>query len=143
MTRLILNIFRANGALLAAGDRLTASIGLTSARWQVMGAIASAETPLTVAAVAKSMGLTRQNVRVIVKELEAGGMLRLATNPQHQRASLVMLTAKGKRIETAVRALQEPFVEALSKDLDPRRIADCSDLLQTITVLLKSPSKDR
>jgi hypothetical protein len=39
-TALILEVFRFNGRLLAAGDKLVANLGLTSARWQVLGAIA-------------------------------------------------------------------------------------------------------
>jgi hypothetical protein len=45
-TELILETFRLNGLLLEAGDRLVADIGLTSARWQVLGAIALAPVPL-------------------------------------------------------------------------------------------------
>ena len=47
-TKLILSTFRANGLLLDAGDFLTAREGLTSARWQVLGALALADRPLTV-----------------------------------------------------------------------------------------------
>ncbi|MDH3233798.1 MAG: MarR family transcriptional regulator, partial [Alphaproteobacteria bacterium] len=39
VTALILETFRLNGRLLAAGDRLVGDLGLTSARWQVLGAI--------------------------------------------------------------------------------------------------------
>jgi hypothetical protein len=42
-TQLILDTFRANGLLLAAGDELTAPKGLTAARWQVLGALALAD----------------------------------------------------------------------------------------------------
>ncbi|MFC6647111.1 MarR family winged helix-turn-helix transcriptional regulator [Granulicella cerasi] len=142
VTKLILSIFRVNGALLVAGDRLTASIGLTSARWQVLGAVAKAADPLTVAAIGKSMGLTRQNVRIIVRELEAAGMVRLADNPAHQRASLVRLTPKGKRANASARDLQGPFTDALSKDLDPSRIANCVDLLHTLYARLKSHNEE-
>lgn len=138
VTKLILSIFRVNGAFLVAGDRLTASIGLTSARWQVLGTIAKAANLLTVAAIGKNMGLTRQNVRIIVRELEAAGMVRLAANPAHQRASLVMLTPKGKRASASAKELQGPFTESLGKDLDPERIADCVNLLQTMYARLKS-----
>ena len=40
VTQLILDVFRLNGRLLIAGDRLVGELGLTSARWQVLGAIA-------------------------------------------------------------------------------------------------------
>jgi len=41
-TEVILAAFRANGLLFAADDVLAAERGLTSARWQVIGAIALA-----------------------------------------------------------------------------------------------------
>ena len=37
ITDLILETFRLNGQLLAAGDALVSDVGLTSARWQVLG----------------------------------------------------------------------------------------------------------
>ena len=40
LTDLVLDVFRLNGALLASGDTLVKDLGLTSARWQVLGAIA-------------------------------------------------------------------------------------------------------
>jgi hypothetical protein len=44
-TELVLEIFRLNGVLLTQGDRLVDDIGLTSARWQVMGAAALSPVP--------------------------------------------------------------------------------------------------
>ncbi len=58
---MILETFRFNGRLLAAGDRLTKELDLSSALWQVLGAID--EAPLPVAQIARNMGLTRQSVR--------------------------------------------------------------------------------
>ena len=39
LTNLILDLFRLNSLLLTEGDRLVAGLGLTSARWQILGAI--------------------------------------------------------------------------------------------------------
>jgi len=58
-TELILETFRFNGRLLAAGDRLTKPFK-PSARWQVLGAIE--QKPLPVAQIAHNMGLARQSV---------------------------------------------------------------------------------
>jgi DNA-binding MarR family transcriptional regulator len=60
-TQVILSVFRANGLLLAAGDLLAADLGLTAARWQVLGAITLAQRPLTVPQIARRMGLTRKS----------------------------------------------------------------------------------
>ena len=63
MTGLVLEVFRLNGELLDAGNRLTKPFGLTSARWHVMGAIDLAGSPLTVAQIARRMGLALSDVR--------------------------------------------------------------------------------
>ncbi len=41
-TRLLIEIGRLNDRLNAASDALVADLGMTSARWQVMGAVATA-----------------------------------------------------------------------------------------------------
>ncbi len=71
LTSLILEVFRLNGCLISAGDDLVSDLGLTSARWQVLGAMALAPAAETVARLARSMGLRRQGVQRIVNELAA------------------------------------------------------------------------
>src|SRR5215470_8239926 len=94
-TDLILSTFRANGLLLAAGDLLAAEHGLTSARWQVLGAIALEQRPLTVPQIARRMGLARQSVHTTVNRLLADGMVELVPNADHRRSQLVRLTELG------------------------------------------------
>ena len=77
VTELMLETFRFNGRLLQAGDALVADIGLTSARWQVLGAIALSPVPLPVAHIARNMGLSRQGVQRLVGEMTKDGLLRL------------------------------------------------------------------
>lgn len=95
MTRLVLTVFRANGALSMAGDRLVADQGLTGARWQVLGAIVREGRPLTVAQIARRMGLTRQTVHASIRRLTDDGLLAFAPNEDHRRSPLVQLTEAG------------------------------------------------
>ncbi|RUV46514.1 MarR family transcriptional regulator, partial [Mesorhizobium sp. M7A.F.Ca.MR.228.00.0.0] len=37
LTDLILDLFRLSSRMLTSGDRLVADLGLTSARWQILG----------------------------------------------------------------------------------------------------------
>ena len=123
VTELILEVFRLNGRLLVAGDRLVSRLGLTSARWQVLGAVALAERPEPVAWIARSMGLNRQGVQRIVNELAAEGHVALEPNPHHRRASLVVLTEQGRKAFAAADRLQTPWVNALAKGLGAEDIA--------------------
>ena len=95
-TELILEIFQFNGRLLGAGDRLARPSGLTSSRWQVLGAIE--KQPLSVAQIARNMGLARQNVQRLADVLQEEGFVQYNLNPDHQRAKLVCLTEKGQRV---------------------------------------------
>ena len=122
LTGFILDLFRANGLLLTAGDRLVAPLGLTSARWQILGAIASAERPEPVAWLARNLGANRQNVQRIVNDLARDGLAAFETNPHHRRAQLVVLSAKGKQVYDAALRLQAPWVNGLADGLSLKEI---------------------
>jgi DNA-binding MarR family transcriptional regulator len=132
LTSLILEIFRANGRLLAAGDRLVAGLDMTSGRWQVLGAVALAPAAEPVARLARNMGLTRQGVQRIVNDLRRRGLIELKPNPHHRRARLVTLTAKGRKAYGEAIDLQVPWANALSRGLKPRQIAAATRLLETL-----------
>ena len=129
---LSVEVFRLNGALLAAGDALVAELGLTSARCQVLGAIALSPAPLPVAHIARNMGQTRQSVQRIANELEAEGLLRFAPNPHHQRAKLVLLTERGRKAFDAAMSRWQPLAAALGKSHKPAGIDATTELLRSI-----------
>lgn len=116
-TEVILSTFRANGLLLAAGDRFAAEHGLTSARWQVLGAIALTKRPLTVPQIARRMGLTRQTVHTTVNRLIADGLLELAANADHRRSQLVSVTEFGRARYQAIDETQAAWVNQLAAGL--------------------------
>ena len=132
ISELILTIFRLNGRLLAAGDRLVAPLGLTSARWQVLGSIALSPSPEPVARLARNMGLNRQGVQRIVNELADDGFVEYKTNPHHRNARLVLLTPKGRSAYDAALAAQAPWVNSLGVDLDQNDIHHARHLLEKL-----------
>lgn len=141
LTDLVLEVFRLNGRLLTAGDRLIADVGLTSARWQVLGAIHYADEPQTVSWLARSMGLTRQAVQRIVNELEVDGLVAFKANPAHKRAQLVVLTRKGQSAYAAADRLQKPWVNALAKSFKRAELAAAHDLLGAIRGMLEADTE--
>jgi DNA-binding MarR family transcriptional regulator len=116
-TELILSAFRANGLLLDAGDMLSADEGLSSARWQVLGAIALAERPLTVPQIARRMGLTRQSVHATVNRLVRDGFLELGPNADHRRSPIVGLTKQGSAKYEALDARQVAWINRLARGI--------------------------
>jgi DNA-binding MarR family transcriptional regulator len=135
-TRLVLLVFRLNGLLIEAGDRMTAPVGQTSARWQVMGVIDHG--PLTVSAVARAMGLRRQSVQRTADLLVADGVAEYVDNPADRRAKLLALTPAGRRalrrIEQAQRAWATEHGEALGRE----KLLQAERALEKISARLES-----
>ncbi|WP_236020784.1 MarR family winged helix-turn-helix transcriptional regulator [Devosia sediminis] len=130
LSALFLDIFRANARLTMAGDQLVSPLGLTSARWQILGAVAMAPAPQPVAHIARDMGSTRQGVQRLVNELLDGGFVELRENPHHRRAKLVCLTAKGRQAMDEIGKVQRPWVDGLAEGLDAPKIAVAAAVLE-------------
>ena len=120
LTGLVLAVFRLNGQLLAAGDRLVADLGLTSARWQVLGAIALAPSPQPVAWLARNM----EDGGTVVIAVPAAP-LRCPPAP-YERASLIAHYLKTRKPRSKVLILdakdgfsQQKLFEAAWKELYP------------------------
>jgi DNA-binding MarR family transcriptional regulator len=140
LSDLILAVFRLNGDLLAAGDGLVKDLGLTSARWQILGAIALSPVSLPVAHIARNMGLTRQAVQRVVDDMRTDGLVRLDPNPHHRRASLVAMTERGEAAYAGASARQERWAEALADGLRPEAIEAATALLRTLQQRLGIPA---
>ncbi|MCC8983515.1 MarR family winged helix-turn-helix transcriptional regulator [Bradyrhizobium acaciae] len=132
LSNLILDLFRLNSLLFTSGDRLVAGLGLTSARWQILGAIVAAERPQPVAWLARDLGAARQNVQRIVNDLERDGLVTFETNPHHRRAQLVVLTDKGQQSFDAAMRLQLPWVNGLADGLSMKDIETVSRVVSTL-----------
>jgi DNA-binding MarR family transcriptional regulator len=142
VTDLVLETFRLNGRLLVSGDALVADLGLTSARWQVLGAMALSPVPLSVAQIARNMGLTRQAVQRLVNEMQGDGLVRLAPNPHHQRAKLVVLSATGKTAFAAAMQRQSAWANDLAAGLGIKQIETAAATLRRIRQRLEDRTEN-
>jgi DNA-binding MarR family transcriptional regulator len=137
-TEVILAIFRANGLLIASGDLLSANEGLTRARWQVIGAIALSERPLTVPHIARRMGLTRQSVHATVNRLVADGLVELALNTDHRRSQLVRLTELGEQTYAALDRRQARWVSRLASGIGRSELEATARVLEELCARLEA-----
>jgi DNA-binding MarR family transcriptional regulator len=118
-SRLLVEVFRVNGLLLAAGDRLARPAELTSARWQVLGVVD--HQPATAAQVARVMGLARQTVQQTANALAKDRMIEFLDNPRDRRARLIALTERGR---TALRQVELRQAAWANRVADRLSVAD-------------------
>ncbi len=127
---LCFSIFRANGALIGFGDALMRPLGLTSARWQVLGAIDQTRGQASTSGVARNMGLVRQSVQRIVDQLVEDGLVVTLENPSHRRARLVQLAPEGRALLDRANARWGSFADTLLAELAEEDVLRVASLLQ-------------
>ncbi|MCG9546304.1 MarR family transcriptional regulator [Vibrio sp. Isolate33] len=111
-TKIALEIFKVSGLLNAEGDKLTEELGLSSARWKVMGAIEKSDDLVTVSQIARIMGQSRQATQRVTDIMVKDGLLTWFDNPNHKKAKLVNMTEKGKEAYALLDKKQEVWAES-------------------------------
>lgn len=129
---LTLEIYRLSGVLVAEGDRLSAQLGLSAARWKVLGALAVSDRALTVSQIARRMGLTRQSVQRLVSELCSAGYLDLIDNPDHRTARLARLTKKGVEAFEALDEIEAEWANQLAEGIAVSELRAAASVLGNV-----------
>ncbi len=129
---LVLSIFRLNGLLIAEGDALTEKLGLTHARWKVIGAIALSSAGLTVPGVARVLGQSRQAVQRITDVMVEDGLLAYQRNPKHKRSVLITLTEEGNHVYNMLREQQDPWVMENTQEIPMEELDQALRLIRRL-----------
>ena len=115
MSGIAKTVFRLNGQFLALGESLARPVGLTAAWWQVLGAVL--DEPLSVAQIARKIGVTRQSVQRVADILASDELAEYRPNPAHRRAKLLHPTEQGRVVVRRIRPAHAALAERLAKEL--------------------------
>lgn len=126
--------FRLNGQFLALAEELARPAGLTAAWWQVLGAVLG--EPLTVAGIAREMGITRQSVQRIADILAERGLAEYLPNPAHRRAKLLAPTGAGRAAIARIGPGHAVAAAQLVKALGEPELADAVAALKSLSAAL-------
>lgn len=136
---LMFEIFRVNDRLIAVGDATVKGVGLTSARWLVLGAIALSHTPLSVAQIARNMGLSRQAVQRSTNEMVVRGLVKTLENPVRRRSKVIAMTDAGMcAYEAALELWRSEWTGEMEEILSEEEILLMTRLLRRLRGLVQS-----
>jgi DNA-binding MarR family transcriptional regulator len=135
LTELVLNVFRANGALSAWGDEFAAVTGLSTARWQMLGAVALAAQPMTAPRLAAQMGMTRQGAQKQLNVLVQEGLVEAQANPTHRRSPHYLLTAHGRTLFDSIDARWNGHAAQASSSFRGQDLESAIAVLKTLADL--------
>jgi DNA-binding MarR family transcriptional regulator len=130
-----LTSFRLNGQFLEVAESLARPVGLTAAWWQVLGATLT--EPLSVAGIARAMGITRQSVQRIADLLVERGLAEYRPNPAHRRAKLVAPTAAGLEAVSAIDPAHAATARRLADAMGADELAAALDAMRRLSAALE------
>jgi DNA-binding MarR family transcriptional regulator len=134
LSGLALTVFRLNGQLLDVAEELARPAGLTAAWWQVLGAVL--DQPLSVAGIARDMGITRQSVQRIADLLVERGLAEYQPNPAHRRAKLVTPSAEGRAAIAEIGPDHAAFARRLARTAGRAELSATLAALRRLSAVL-------
>ncbi len=97
---------------------------ITPQQWAVLATIGDA--PMNMAAVARKLAVSKQNMTGMVARLEQLALIERSENPQDLRSSQVQLTRRGRAVIEKLAPVYEEWQKSLGREIPERD-------LQTLT----------
>jgi DNA-binding MarR family transcriptional regulator len=127
----IADVYQLAGSFRRRGEEIARAVGQTQARWQVLSAASGSSR--TVPQLARTLGVTRQNVQRIIDTLVDERLARFVDNPDHKTSPHVELTDGGRRLLarlTRAASSRHSALGALAKGVDLGRLRQDLRVLQ-------------
>ncbi len=87
--------------------------GVTPQQWAVLSVVAANEPSISPAAIARRMGVSKQNMTGMVDRLHQLGLTDRENDPNDLRTARVQLTRRGRALIERMRPAYEEWLEAL------------------------------
>ncbi|HVS32526.1 MAG TPA: MarR family transcriptional regulator [Thermoanaerobaculia bacterium] len=94
--------------------------GVTPQQWAVLSVVAANEPSISPAAIARRMGVSKQNMTGMVERLHQLGLIDRENDPNDLRTARVQLTRRGRALIERMRPAYEEWLEALRGVLPDR-----------------------
>jgi len=86
---------------------------ITPQQWSVLSALAAEEAPVTLVALSRTLGVTKQNMTGMIARLEQLGLADRHDDPQDLRSSRVQLTRRGRTLVEKLRPAYDAWLTSL------------------------------
>lgn len=130
MSQFSLCIFRLNSLLMQNGDHITRPLGMSSARWQILGR--AAVMPQTVPQLARDIGQSRQSVQRIADILVKERLAVYKPHPSDKRTRLLELTSDGEATLAAIYERYNAWLQQIVSHFDMSELIKVTHRLKAI-----------
>jgi DNA-binding MarR family transcriptional regulator len=114
--------------------------GVTPQQWAVLSVISSSETPLSPVAIARRMGVSKQNMTGMVERLVQLGLIERANDPTDLRAARIGLTRRGRALIEKMTPAYEEWRESLGSEMPARDLQALERGVNRLIAQLEEPA---
>lgn len=93
--------------------------------------------PQTVPAMARTRGVSRQNIQVLVDRFRSRGLIELEQNPAHRRSKLVRLTRNGASLVKTMNEREGLVLRSLKLAISPAQFQNATAVLRAFRARLE------
>jgi DNA-binding MarR family transcriptional regulator len=111
---------------------------ITPQQWAILSALAANAAPMSLAALARTMMVSKQNMTGMMTRLEQLGFAERADDPKDLRSSRVVLTRRGRAMIEKLRPAYEQWRDALGGELSERDLASASKTIEKLIETLSA-----
>ncbi len=99
--------------------------------------------PLSVPALARVRGTSRQNIQIIVNRLREQGWIAHQSNPAHKRSALVVITDTGARVLNRSVDPETEILNVLETIVSPTELSSACELIRRLRQVLNKQEPTR
>lgn len=105
---------------------------VTPQQWAILSALAANGGPMSLAALARTMMVSKQNMTGMMARLEQLGFAERADDPEDLRSSRVVLTRRGRATIERLRPAYEEWRDTIGGELSERDLATAAKTIETL-----------
>jgi DNA-binding MarR family transcriptional regulator len=109
---------------------------ITPQQWAILSVLSRSAAPLSLASLARTMMVSKQNMTGMMTRLEQLGFAERTDDPKDLRSSRVALTRRGRATIEKLRPAYEQWREALGGELSERDLATSAKTIETLITKL-------
>ncbi|HEV7920997.1 MAG TPA: MarR family transcriptional regulator [Thermoanaerobaculia bacterium] len=110
---------------------------ITPQQWAVLSVLGESEQPMTLAAVARRLLVSKQNMTGMIARLEQLGLADRSDDPNDLRSSRVQLTRRGRTLVEKMRPAYEEWLASLGEEFSEKEMSGLTRTLERLIARLE------
>jgi DNA-binding MarR family transcriptional regulator len=111
---------------------------ITPQQWAILSVLSQSGNPMSLAALARTMMVSKQNMTGMMTRLEQLGFAERADDPKDLRSSRVVLTRRGRTTIGKLRPAYEQWRDALVGELSERDLVTAAKTIEALIANLSA-----